>query len=343
MVWLAKLISVVSFVSVAIISILIMIFRFRLVIEQKRMASLNAVWQPILVDCLDTVPTEFPPLDARDIKSFLVLWNYFQETLRDAGKENLNAIARRLLLHEWSEHSLSRGSIRERLLAIQTLGWLKAENCWEQLEEIMRTADPVTSLCAAKALVRIDAIRGVDVFMPMVATTPDWSYSTVGKLMRETGAEIITGPLIEAIDHHEGPELVRLLRFIRIAYEEKSAPVLTRLLVESEDLEVLLSCLRATDDPKDLPKIRVLLKSEDWRLRTQAAICLGRLGTGEDIASLVHSSGDQEWWVRLRSASALASLPEVTNKTLKSIADSHDNPFASDVINMIRMEQEAFD
>ncbi|NNE66243.1 MAG: HEAT repeat domain-containing protein [Pyrinomonadaceae bacterium] len=341
LVWLAKWVGFISLVLVGLVSIHIIVLRYLLIRRNRREAALHEQWQPILVSCLDGEPENLPVLEERDITSFLVLWNYFHETLRLAGKDNLNAVAKKLELDEWALKALD-DSIREKLLAIQTLGWLQEERGWDELLEIMRHASPVTSLCAAKAILRIDPHKGVPLFLELIPVRSHWSFSTVGKILKEAGADVVTKPLIEIASRHEGDELVRLLRFLDTAYEEEVAPLVSKLLRDSNDENVLMSCLRAVVDPLDLPMIRALLRHDSWRVRTQAAICLGELGTEEDIPRLVHAAGDQNWWVRFRSAHALAELPTMTVPRLKRIASEHQNFFGSDIISKVQKEREAF-
>ncbi len=95
-------------------------------------------------------------------------------------------------------------------------------------------------------------------------------------------------------------------------------------------------------DPADLDFVRELLKHRDWRIRTQAAICLGQIGTEDDVVCLAHAAGDQDWWVRYRAAMALANIPTVSFERLKSIADNHYNLFGTDIITKVLQEREAY-
>ena len=343
LVWLAKWLAIVSLTLVVLISIAILVLRLRLRLRQRRESELSETWKPILVGCFEGIPDELPTLEERDIRSFLVLWNYFHESLRDTGKDNLYYLARRLSLDTWCLRSLDRGSIRDRLLAIQTLGWLRERRSWRPLCRIMESGDPVTSLCAAKALLRIDPNECIGIFIPMIPFRPHWSFSTVGKLLRAAGAEVVSETLVRTAELHEGEELVRILRFLRTAHERNTAPLISRLLRESTNPNVLAACLRAVEDPKDYQVIRDLLKHEDWKVRTQAAIRLGQIGTEEDVPRLVHAAGDQEWWVRFRAAIALAELPSMTTERLKQIAENHKNPFGHDVIMRVCQEKEAYE
>ena len=76
------------------------------------------------------------------------------------------------------------------------------------------------------------------------------------------------------------------------------------------------------------------------KFETQAARCLGRIGTKEDERRLAHAAGDQQWWVRYRAAQALANLPSTTADRLREISASHYNPYASDVIDKVIGERQ---
>ncbi len=48
----------------------------------------------------------------------------------------------------------------------------------------------------------------------------------------------------------------------------------------------------------------------------QASICVGKLGSPNDIRRLTKATTDTEWWVRYRSAQALAKLPRMTKEPI---------------------------
>lgn len=342
LIFLAKWIGIFSFVLIFLLAFAIFALRYHFTKRDNRATAVRGVWQQIFTDCFEGTPKELPEIRSQDMVTVLVLWNYFHEIFRDQARERLNEIAVSIGADEWALQALKNGSIRQRLLAIQTLGWLKEDRAWFEILEIMHDEEPVIALCAAKALLRINPAFGIEYFMPLVAERSDFNVATVGKSLRSAGAEVITEPMIEEIKMREGEELCRILRFIRLSYEERSAPVLEELLHNSKDPLVLISSLRGIDNLENLGIVRDLLTHEDWRVRTQAAICLGRIGTDEDVQRLTHAAGDQEWWVRFRAAKALANLPSVSNERLKQIAESHQNIFGAEIVNKIRLEEEAY-
>jgi HEAT repeat protein len=188
---------------------------------------------------------------------------------------------------------------------------------------------------------KIDLERATEIFLPQIIERDDWSFSVVGKILRETEAEMISFPLIQAALNAPDETAQKIIRFFDLAHMELTAPAIRDIINRTENVEVTLFCLRAIKDPADLKIVRNLLKNDDWKIRAQAAICLGKIGTEEDEDRLVHSAGDQEWWVRFRSAQALASLPSMTIERLEEIAGEHKNLYAQDAILKIIKERRA--
>ncbi len=329
--WIGTGSLVVSTVMIAKIALLNRFFS-----ERKRRAEvLREQWLPVLIETLDRVPDTIPELKDEDILEFLILWNYLQESIRDENKENLNIVARRLNLDLWAIRGLGKRNFRNKLLAIQTLGWLREDMVGDELIEIMKNGNPVVSLSAARALTKTHGEEGIELFINLIAKRKDWSFSMVGKILREAGADLISYPLVKVALSTEEKSLPKLLRFFELVHPSVATPTLSHFLRNSNDPDVISYCLRATQSPNDLPLIREMLKHENWRIRAQAARCLGRIGTKEDEKRLAHAAGDQQWWVRYRAAQALASLPSTTVERLREISMAHYNPYATDVIDKV--------
>jgi HEAT repeat protein len=329
----------ICFLLIVIFAFLILIFRTIYNQRQKIVQQQRSKWEAILVDTLEFVPTELPVLNKRNTVSFLVLWNYLLESLKDETKENLIIVAYLLKLDEWSVTALQGRNVRRKLLALQTLGWLGEKSVWDELEKLAHHKSPTLSLAAVRSLMKIDLERAAEVFLPQIVKRDDWSFSVVGKILRETEAEIISFPLIQAALNAPDETAQKIIRFFDLAHMELTAPAIREIIERTENVEVILFCLRAIKDPADLTIVRDFLKNDDWRIRAQAAICLGKIGTEEDEKRLIYSAGDQEWWVRFRSAQALSSLPSMTIEKLETIADEHTNLYAQDAIQKIIEER----
>jgi HEAT repeat protein len=134
--------------------------------------------------------------------------------------------------------------------------------------------------------------------------------------------------------------LPKMIRFLDLMLPSQSNPVVRRMLTKYEDKEIIFACLTVYRDVENLQRVRHFLTHDDWEVRMQAAVCLGKYGSQEDIDFLVSTTEDPEWWVRYRSAQALARIPEVSLEKLKEIARHHSNPFSHDVILRTVTERE---
>lgn len=331
-----------SVALVVLLMIEIVFLRTLLVRRKRRVTRLHEMWQPILVESLERIPEFLPaPPSKADAFEFLLLWNYLQESVRagDAG-EKLAVVARRLDANRQALKMLNQRGLRKKLLAIQTLGWLREISAWEKLHSILGCSDPVLSLCAARSLMRIDTQRALPLILPIIARRSDWSMAVVGAMLKDAGADAISGPLARAVLLIPTVQVPRMLRFLELAHPHATVSAVRQLIGSTSDMETITACLRILQFPDDLPIVRRFLKDGRWQIRLQAAVCLGRIGTPADVSSLSHACGDLEWWVRYRSAQSLANLPFITSEKLDAISESHPNEFASDIIRQVIAERE---
>ncbi len=340
----SRLIWLTGAVFLALVFLLMLqtvFLRFRLIASNRRTAALQEKWEPILVESLYQIPEILPPPPRRrDAFEFLILWNYLRESLRDEAGENLTAIARQLEINQHALKMLKSNNLRKKLLAVQTLGWMREKSAWQTLRELTKVADPVVSLSAARGLMRIEPQAALKEILPSVVGRADWAFAVVASMLREAGADIISESLTEAVINSPVERKARLLRLLTLAHPNVSVPAVRKIIKRTKDLEILTAGLRILQDPEDLPRVRKLLKDERWEVRVQAAICLGRIGNEKDIPKLAHACGDLEWWVRYRAAEALANLPFITCEMLENIAAKHKNDFARDIIRQVIAERE---
>jgi HEAT repeat protein len=82
--------------------------------------------------------------------------------------------------------------------------------------------------------------------------------------------------------------------------------------------------LRRYADPDTPPVLLRLLADSDWRVRAQAARALGALRCGAAIAQLTEAVRDPAWWVRYRSALALAQIGGSARSALMELTQCDD-------------------
>lgn len=78
----------------------------------------------------------------------------------------------------------------------------------------------------------------------------------------------------------------------------------------------------------------VLIDDPDWRVRAQAARSLGVLRAVEAVPALARHLGDETWWMRFRSALALAQIGPAGRAALKAARTSPDQ-FAAQMAAMV--------
>lgn len=92
--------------------------------------------------------------------------------------------------------------------------------------------------------------------------------------------------------------------------------------------------LRRHAEPDTPPVLMTLLADSDWRVRAQASRALGALRCGAAIKELAHSVRDRSWWVRYRSALALAQIGGPARVVLHDLMTC-DDPMARDMSTLV--------
>lgn len=80
--------------------------------------------------------------------------------------------------------------------------------------------------------------------------------------------------------------------------------------------------------------LREMMRDDDWRVRAQAARGIGALRASAGIPELTGALADRAWWVRFRSALALAQLGEVGRRALRTARERTDR-YAADMAAMV--------
>ncbi len=92
--------------------------------------------------------------------------------------------------------------------------------------------------------------------------------------------------------------------------------------------------LRRHAEPDTPPVLVKLLADTDWRVRAQASRALGALRCGIAIKELAQAVRDRSWWVRYRSALALAQIGGRAREELHALMTC-DDPMARDMSTLV--------
>jgi hypothetical protein len=336
--------SAAALIVTAVLLVAVVLTRIRLLRRLALDRRAAALWNPLLAQCAYDTPASLPKLRARDRVRFLLLWCHAQESLRGEVQEHLREMARRLDVETHARRLLGSNRLPRRLLAVVALGHLRARDFVRMLATQVSSEPTLTSLIAAKALVRLDAAFGVGPVLAAAAARADWPTASVANILSECDPKLVASALSPAIrrqleSNRDGAGLPRLLRLHRTA---------ERLALRSAELEVLAAgagadALAATLanlwHPDDVAHARRLLDHPEWFVRVAAARALGRLGTADDAPRLTASLADRSWWVRYRAAQALCGLATMDASALDSVAAGLTDPFARDMLRQARAER----
>lgn len=328
-----------SVTLVFLLMLQIMLMRWLLIRRVRRHETFIAIWQPLLMDCLDEVPRELPKIRRGDAYSFLTLWNYLHESVRDEPKERLNTLARACDMDAVALVLARSGNVREKLMGLATLGNLRDDTTWSELTQMAGGHDAALSLAAARALMRINARRAIDLLMPLIAAHKDWSLSFVALMLKEAGADIVSEPLARAALAAAPEYAPRLVRFLETAHAHVCIPTVRRILRSTNDTETIIAALRIWNDPEDIGTAREFLRDDRWQVRVQAVRALGRTGTEADEQLLLAALADGEWWVRYRAAQSLASLPSVSARKMERFREEQYSQYAQDILAQVIAER----
>jgi hypothetical protein len=348
--------AIALFTATLLMFILVLVMRARLLMRERQRAKFLAVWEPILMRSVEVACSDVPRLRRRDLMNFLLLWNHLHESLLDEAKDHLNQIARALSIADAALRMLRRRNLRERLLAIMTLGQLREQAAWDSLFDIAENSGALLSIAAARALVMIDAAKAFPRLMPLLIRRDDWPAPRVATMLQTAGADIISDQIATAAieyaraddveDGGAAPHVqtfnrsARLIRYLEVVYNSSALAAARAIAESSHDPEVLAACLRLLQSSEDLPIVRHSLVHEDWRVRVQAATALGRIGEDDDQELLVPLLSDEQWWVRYRAAQALTRLPSMRGPRLREIQALQADPFARDILIQAMAEVE---
>jgi HEAT repeat protein len=112
----------------------------------------------------------------------------------------------------------------------------------------------------------------------------------------------------------------------------QAVPALLRQCGAAETLQRLAAfkALTALGDPRAAAgAAQALRRDVAEEVRTQAAICLGRIGGRDFAADLEAALADESWWVRYEAASALYALGDEGLSRLQKAAQEPAQPAAT--------------
>lgn len=340
------LMGIAAITCALLMLVAVFVLRIRLLVRRRRERKYEAQWQPLLAECVFGVPDTLPKVPGGLRYHFLKIWNFHHESLVGNTRANLEKLAGAMHLEDVAREMMQKGDLRERLIAVMTLGHLGDRTQWHELRALVADPSPMLSMVAARALLDIDASATLPWLVTVMAAREDWPLSRVASMLKEAGPDRVTLPLISAAEaavRAEGGErqVARLLRMMEVAHTERVAAIAGRIAREVQDPELIASALRLVQDPRDLDIVRARTGHEAWFVRANAIRVLGRIGDATDRPLLLDKLSDGHWWVRYRAARALLALPGTRIEDLEKIRGTLDDRYAADILTQAIAEARA--
>lgn len=331
-------IGAVGLLLAALITMVVVYLRLRRLYRGRRERRFVLFWEPWLLQLIHDPSLNLPKLSVSDHIHLLKLWNHLHESLPSDAKLGLNRAAARLGCFAMAKKMLKGGGRAKQLLAILTLGKLGDHAAWHDLMAETVYVGGAASLNALRAMAQIDASRVFREMTPTILSRNDWPVGCLVAIFQESPSRFYA-PLLQAAA--EGPiqrqlKALRLVEGLRLSLP---LPTLTHLLADSMPPEVIVAALRVTLYPQLLVVVRTHLTHSDWRVRVQAVKALGRIGRTSDVSLLSSLLDDPEWWVRYRTAQALADVPSFNIATLNHLFSMTNDRFAHDMLNQVMAER----
>jgi HEAT repeat protein len=308
--------------------------------RQRRMASIESGWRNALSQAAeDPQGAALPRIGMRDLPHFLEAWN---RMLESADEQTAERLARLLTLHGIDRralHMLAKRSTRLRLAAITAAGHMREPRAWEQLEILAQHPGPITSFAAARALLRIDPRRGLDVLSHSIPSRGDWPLARLASVFEGLGSAVVTNPLITMLLRRPRPGLDRVVKLARFGQPEKISSVVRGWLGSSTDPDVLMAALACIEDRADVPWALGAADHPEWRVRMAAARALGKVGNREELPALLQLLRDPVWWVRYHAAHGLTRLEGLAPHELDQMREGARDSFAADMLGQALAER----
>src|SRR5260221_5543766 len=295
-------------------------------------------WKPVIVAESEGAATDLPGLGARDRTGFIRVWNDVHESLRGGTTETLARIACEVGLEQHVYRHLLSASFHDRVMAIVALGHVGSVVSFGRVAEYLDDKSPIMSLCAARALMQIDAARAAPQLVERIVARSDWSQGSIAAILQERDVATVSGLLTKATREAEGETASRLIRLLAGLIPESAAPIIRAWLQSSPDQQLVSACLQVMSVQADLDCVRPLLLRPRWHIRMQAAATLGRLGMPGDEQRLIGMLSDSQWWVRYRAAGGLLQLSFVGAVRLLQIQRTQSDAYARDIITHVLAE-----
>jgi HEAT repeat protein len=256
-----------------------------------------------------------------------------------AASEHLAQLARALREDGWVRRILSQASSRlwwRRLDAARLLAVVGSVRDRALLRQLLSDEHAAVQAAASLSLTRIGDHALIEDVLDALHARPPIVRVFQLRILRETW-KLTVPVLLERLEPLA--PVARLQVWIALAEALGDSRCLAAViaLCNHPVVEIRISTARALRrymHPDAEATLRTMLQDSDWRVCAQAARGLGSLGAAAAIPDLSGALAHRAWWVRFRSALALAQLGEAGRRALRQARERRDR-YAADMASMV--------
>lgn len=287
--------------------VLLLFVRIRAINRRRRTNELVAFWRLVFTGKAANIPTN---VRRGDVFTVLSLWNDFHRVRTQEGGISAQALTQIAVAHSFSDLAmelLRKGDAGDKLVALTTLGYLRASEATASAKALTGSPIGVLSIVAWRLLLLTDPSQ-MKVFAFELARHDDWRPRNIEELMRELGPQKISRAMAIAVEDTPDEQLVRVLRFFSLCEPPVVKPALRDLVTGRSNPDVIAAALRALAPiatPEDLPIVRGFLRHPASFIRIAAIGAIAPIAQLEDRPVLMELLSDHNSWVRYRAAQTL--------------------------------------
>ncbi len=346
--------KLVLFIIGAMMFSTVIILLFILYMNKKKVAEIRLreafinEWNSFIMQIVEGKLQVWPRLNPQQYMDFLMLWNRYQSNLSGDSQDGLNFMAKSLKLEKYALSLLNSKTESEIALGALTLGYLREMIGWDKLKQIAENNTGISGQAAAFSMVRINPAEAVNIVLPIIVRRYEWPQAKVTLIVKEIGEDIITEPLLRAIDNAGPAEIIRLIGLLPYADSSSAAKKVRDILFQSEkeeekeEIDMIAACLKIIInyiDEQSIVLVKKLLKHPHWVIRVQAINAISDIATYKDLNDLIEMLSDHNWWVRYRSALAIVNMPFIDDKATETILAGLSDKYAIDMLTQVATEK----
>jgi HEAT repeat protein len=339
-IWLISL--VVAAISPLIMIVLVVNRVFYNRLRQRRKARADELTMNVLLYLDDENMDEawFDSLRGRDKKLLGSLAGDLLRLVRGDNRAILINLLRHLDTVDRQIKLLMNGNKGERITACANLAYFDDDKVIDVLTATLDARDFDVRISAARALADLGRIPSVDILIDKLDASTGLRSRALGNLFRDLG-QVAVPQLTEVAADLGQTEQFRILAINALGQIGDYAAIDPLVeLVNDPLLEIRAAVYRSLAVLSHPVVSSILpggLHDVSWEVRTQAALCAGRVGAVNVIPILIKLLADNIWWVRYRAGEALYAMGDVGLEMLQIVAK--EQTLAGESAGMILAEK----